>query len=194
MHLIAANPFTPDAASDWWNFAVNVLIGLATLTALITTIRQSRHASEESARAQALANDAIAREGEREAVLRQEALVTRAARQATAVTASALDSFNGLQHQLHLDVNNDSDGTIRDVEVTSSGADGRVLKWPISRVGPNLSRRSNHTLPVAAEEIAAAKANLTITLTDAYRDRWRITPDGRVSLIASAEVTDASSP
>ncbi len=193
MHLIAGNPFAPDASSDWWNFAVNVFIGLATLAALLTSIRQSRRASAEATRAQELANDAIAREEAREAALRHDALVNRAARQATAVTAKALHSFNGAEHTLLVDVRNDSDGAIRDVEVTSTGADGRVLQWSVSRVAPNSSQRSNWSQVVEESEIDPAKASLTITLIDGYRDRWRITPDSKVELVGSAHVTERAS-
>ncbi|GLK17190.1 hypothetical protein [Herbiconiux flava] len=58
--MLTGNPFAPDSASDWWNFAANVFIGLVTLLALIVAIRDSvlanrraRAAEEQTAYARA---------------------------------------------------------------------------------------------------------------------------------------------
>jgi hypothetical protein len=46
MHMWS--PFQPDAASDWWNFGVNLVVALATIFAVVVAVRTSRIAAAEA--------------------------------------------------------------------------------------------------------------------------------------------------
>jgi biopolymer transport protein ExbB/TolQ len=56
--MIQGNPFGTDSASDWWNFGVNVLIGLATVLALIVAITDSVRANRRARAADRRAEEA----------------------------------------------------------------------------------------------------------------------------------------
>jgi ABC-type protease/lipase transport system fused ATPase/permease subunit len=56
MHMWS--PFQPDAASDWWNFGVNLIAAFSTIFAVVVALRTSRIAAQEARTANDVAKGA----------------------------------------------------------------------------------------------------------------------------------------
>lgn len=189
MHLLAGSPFAPDAASDWWNFAVNVLIGVATLVTLMVSLFQARLALREAKQATRIAERAALREqqrdqreSERERQLELEGLRRRAARQALSVWATTdWDRNRGLYFEAV--VVNDSDAVIRDLRVIWEH-DGQTREWEKPWCAAHKGGGISGQLSASGYGLNEGdEMRLTFEFTDAAADRWRLYPDRRIELI-----------
>ncbi|WP_146238536.1 hypothetical protein [Curtobacterium sp. MCPF17_003] len=181
MHFTAGNPYAPDSVSDWWNFSVNALIGVATAVTLIVTVVQARQASRDALSARRDAARASAREDERERLSREDDMRLRAARQALSVWVNCRWDRSGpirFRPVLH----NDSDAAIRDVRIHWPGQQGEGWALP----GLNADQRWELDPWVqVADSLAQSQMDppFTVEFTDIYRDRWSITYDRTVRLL-----------
>jgi hypothetical protein len=191
VHVLAGSPYSPDAASDWWNFGINALIGLATLAALALAMVQTRLARIEAKEASKTANEAAYRESlrdrretERERQLRVDDLRKRAARQALSIwtkTSWAKDQFGKSVFAAH--VLNDSDDTIRDIVVRWDYAAGSRFEWTLEHL------RGKASLPIQYEQSDRYPVKIgedqpyEVEFTDKYADRWLLLPDRSIKLL-----------
>lgn len=191
MRILASNPFSPDAASDWWNFGVNVFIGLATLAAVGVSLWQARTAQRDADRALDESQKLAKREAQRERQVRIDDVRTRAARQALSVWVDTWWSagLDGAVFQPR--VHNDSTDVLRDVEVKLALPRGEVLSW----TAPAVSASSRSVLSpdreaerYGVDDEASSRVDFQYSLrfTDIFRDRWEVDSSRRVRLLEEA--------
>lgn len=191
MLVLAGSPFAPDAASDWWNFAVNVFIGLATLAALVLNMIQTRIARAEAREATRTADRAAnqealreRRDAERDRQVRIEGLRQRAARQALSVWTKTLwrDGDDG-SRQFAPFMRNDSDEPIWNVVIRWHYDEGKHRKWTAEYLRPKSGGPLQWQSAVKYGLTGEQQLPLVVEFTDVYADRWVLGPDGSIEIM-----------
>lgn len=190
MQILAGSAFQPDTASDWWNFAINALISVLTLAALVVAVRQAKHASDASGLAQSESARVLKREAQRERQLRIDDLRQRAARQALSVSIATqwYESLDGWDFGPRL--LNDSENVLRDVVITFDNPEPNSPRWLVEIVRPGGGYSAPGIDAADFDFEPHADASFVVDFTDTFSDRWQLRADGSLKLVGERRFAD----